>query len=464
MWLRSKVKVRRASFRLAILLLWAAATGLASAHAAVLSLAGGYNGTGRATGMAMILEQDEERIYGRIVDGLSNIYQISGRVNGNTVQGTVYNQASAANFQLELGPSGLKLVLVPLVDGRPDLAAMKQVSFERGRITHPALADYRVPPPRPGDVLDVLAFLESYRSWTKEEVAIGFAGLADKDRAAIRKFDHLQADIMNRLCRTKTAPGDLAAISIGQALDCAELTAVFDGAEQAGVLRRFTDMAEFQRGALYAKIACDRNLTAASRCTGNAPAGQDARDWRDAGRIIADLSTARGQPGPVGAAPSFAPPRLAAPALPQPPGSGASVRALPRPKAPPSKAAEPVKTAGAEQPADKSGFVAFFQSKTPTVTEPEPAPVAQTRPESLFADLDMSLRPSTALAAAKSVQPPDAEADFMTRVERKMRERPVPSKVSIAPPAGSDAKLNHDGASGTVVKVPNPRPRPRRGG
>jgi hypothetical protein len=461
MWLPWKVNVRWAGFWLASLLLTLAPALLSRAEGAVLSLAGGYNGTGRGAGMAMILEQDEDRIYGRIVDGRSNVYQISGRVNGNAVQGTVYNQASSANFQLELAPSGLKLVIVPLVDGRPDLAAMKQISFERGRITHPALADYRVPPPRPGDLLDVLAFLENYRSWTKEEVAIGFSGLADKDRAAIRTFDHLQADIMNRLCRTKTSPGDLAAISKGQPLDCARLEAVFDSAEEAGVMRGFYDMAEFQRGALYAKIACDRNLTAASRCTGNAPAAQGAGNWRDAGRIIADLSARREQPGPVGATPIFAPPRLAAPVASQ---AAPSLKLPPAIAAPPTKPAEPVKAVTAGQPAGKSGFVAFFQSKTAKVSEPELTPAGPAQAGDRFADLDMTLIPSTAGGAAKSAQPPSAAPDFMTRVQRKMRERPVPPKVSARPPAGPDANPGKAGASSSPAKVPKPRPRPERDG
>jgi len=455
MWLRANMKVRSPGFALATILLTLALS-LSRAHAAVISLAGGYIGTGKASAMAMILDQDEDRIYGRIVDGKNNVFQVSGRVNGRAVQGTLYNQAISANFQIELKPSGLKFVIIPLVDGRPNLGAMKQISFERGRVTHPSLADYRAPAPRQGEMIDLLAFLENYRSWDKAALVAGFEGLPEKDRAELRKFDHVQADLMNRLCRGGAAAEEIASISKGEGADCARFVALFDGADEAGILRAFYDKAEAQRAALYTRIACERNVYAASRCAEAQLA--PPKSWLTAARILGDLKEARSRAPSIGPTPTFTAPRLTLPLL--EPASARPARTLPMP--PPQVPLQPkgvktsakmINTPALPPPPLKSsgsGFVAFFQSKPadPVAADPNAAD------DDLFAALDLRLKPSTAREQAKLLTPKPSRAEgFLARVREKMRARPEGAK-------GAGAQTKGVGVSGAVGKVPMPRPRP----
>ncbi|MFO1186401.1 MAG: hypothetical protein U1E87_02455 [Alphaproteobacteria bacterium] len=455
MRLRAYLKVRRAGFVLAAMLL--ALGALTAAQAAVVSLAGGYNGTGKAAAMAMILDQDEDRIYGRIVDGRNNVFQIGGRVNGRTVQGTLYNAAISANFQIELKPSGLKFVIIPLVDGKPNLGAMKQISFERGRVTHPALADYRAPAPRQGEMIGLLAFLDNYPSWDKAQVVVAFKGLPEKDRALLRTYDHLQADLMNRLCRGGADTGDILSISKGGSLDCVRLVALVDRADEAGALRAFYDRAELQRAALYTRIACERSVYAASRCAQEAVGAPPP--WRDAAHIFGDLKDARAQASKVGPVPSLLAPRLAMPKLQPVSASPSPPRTLPMPapqgaadqSAPLGRAGAPAALAPSAQPR-RSGFVAFFQSKPAGAGQSAGAAPSET--DDLLASLDLKLKPSTAKEQAKLMMPKvSAEEGFLARVRAKMRARPLPAK-------STDAKAEGEGITGSVVKVPTPRPRP----
>lgn len=441
MWLPARLRVRRAGLAMAaaLMALAFAAPGLA----AVVNLAGGYVGTGKAAAMAMILDQDEDRIYGRIVDGRNNVFQVSGRVNGRAVQGTLYNSSISANFQIELKPSGLKFVIIPLVDGKPDLGAMKQIAFERGRVAHPALADYRAPAPRQGEMVGLLAFLDSYPGWDRAQVVVAFKGLPEKDRALIRKYDHLQADLMNRLCRGGAEAGEIASISKGESVDCARLVALVDSADEAGALKAFHDRSEIQRVALYTKIACERNVYPAARCTGEiAPP-----PWSDAARILGDLMDARAQAPRIGPIPASVP-RLAMPKL--QPLSDRPARTLPMP--PPQQPAKtlPAETAGGPPPTRKSGsgFVAFFQPKPS-----EQSSAAEPDAEDLLSSLNLKLKPSTAKEQARLLAPKPTPDDFLERVRAKMRARPAPAK-------GAEAKPGGDGVSGAAVKTPVPRPRP----
>lgn len=459
MWLRANLKVRPAGFALAAIFL-ALALSLSRAHAAVVSLAGGYNGTGKASAMAMILDQDEDRIYGRIVDGKNNVFQVSGRVNGRAVQGTLYNQAISANFQIELKPSGLKFVIIPLVDGKPNLGAMKQISFERGRVSHPSLADYRAPAPRQGEMIDLLAFLENYRSWDKAAVVAGFKGLPEKDRAEVRKYDHVQADLMNRLCRGGADAGEIASISKGQGADCVRFIAFFDSADEAGVLRTFYDKVEIQRAALYTKIACERNVYAGSRCAEAQLAPPKA--WLTAARILGDLTEARSRAPSIGPTPTFTAPRLTLPRLEPTSASGPPARTLPMPppQVPLQQKETKTSTAAINTPAlpsrplkaSGSGFVAFFQSKPADAAAP--AAGSNSGTDDLFAALDFTLKPSTAHEQAKLLTPKPSRAEgFLNRVREKMRARPERAK-------GVGAQTKGVGVSGAVGKVPMPRPRP----
>lgn len=368
------------------------------AKSANAAFAGGYNGTSRAAGMAMILEQDEDRIYGRIVDGQSNVFQISGQVNGNAVQGTLYNQVSSANFQLELKPTGLKFVIIPIVGGQPDLAAMKQLSFERGRITNPALADYRIPGPRSGDVVDILPFLESLRVWSKEEVATAYAGVADRYRQLIGQFDHLQADLMNRLCRARVSGADLAAISKGESLDCTRLTALFNRAEDAGTLQRFNEQAEEQRAQLYARVACERGLYAPSRCV-NLASSPSA--WQDASRIVPGFTSDRAQARFSQPAPKLMPPGPTNPETPLAPT--------------------------AAHPRERPGLVAPDPSKRAMVSESELSRANQKTAPAVLPELDLTLRPSSGDADRDASDTPDPDEALLARVRGKMRVRPSPS-------------------------------------
>jgi hypothetical protein len=435
------------------------------AWAAVSSFAGSYNGTGRAAGMALVIEQEDDRVYGRVVDGQSNVFQLTGTVNGNAIQGTLYNPSSAANFQLELRPSGLQFVIIPLVDGRPELSAMKRLVFERGRVTHPALADYRVPAPRAGALVDVMTFLGNYRSWTKDEVAIGYGGVPARDRATINGYDHLQTDIMVRLCRANAAPAEISVISQRQALGCPQLIALFDRADDAGVLDRFRDMAEFQRGALYTKLACERNLYPASRCIGSAQFSNAAAPaWQSAEKIFADLQAAKGRLS-LSAPASVAPPQLPYSSLGANNSRAALIAAAPAPQpkpAPPPQGgpAKPVLAVPQRDEPVKAMPAARQMPRERDLTAARREAIA-----SAVSGLDMTLRPSVGRRGDAEPDRFDPQGPLLQRVRAKMRERPVPPRAALAPDeARGPPNAPAANLPGVTRKIPNPRPRPRLSG
>ena len=262
------------------------------AWASAAFYAGGYNGSGPASGMAMILEQNDNKIFGRLVDGQNNVFQLNGEVSGRTASGTLQNEKANASFELEMRPSGVKFVFIPFTaDGRPNHSGRKHYTFARGRVAHPSLADYRVPAPKSGDSVDVILFLENYRGWSDEEVAIAYDGVPEADRSLIRLFDHLQADMMLRLCRAEAEQKYLDEVFDGQPIDCAGLVALADLAESKGVIREFYDATEFQRGALYTTFACNRDIYPPNRCmTVDKMASRAAMTWKNAKVIFTSLN------------------------------------------------------------------------------------------------------------------------------------------------------------------------------
>jgi hypothetical protein len=282
------VRVLRFAAGLTLSLLFVPYANASSKH----SFAGGYNGTGKAAGMSMVLSDNGEEVYGRLVDGENNAYQLTGHAGGSMAEGHLVSPLTTAIFQIEMQPAGVQFMLIPTTrDGKPNLEAARQYSFALGAVKNPALADFHIAPPRSGETVDITRFLENYRSWAPKEVAYGYAGLSDHDRAIINEFDYLQADLMNRLCRGDAPTASLMTVADREDVDCEELTALVDKAKAADLDKGFNEGAEAQRSELYAVFACNRGLYAAGRCDGvNAVPKRAARDWTPARTIFASVS------------------------------------------------------------------------------------------------------------------------------------------------------------------------------
>ena len=259
--------------------------------AALASLTGSYSGTGPATGMAMVLNESNGQVYGRMVDGQGNIYRLSGEIDGGIVDGRLYSQEAAAAFELLPQSSGLEFTLIPTTsDGRANRAAAKAYAFARSKAVIKALASFRVTPPKRGESVDTLAFLENYRGWKDKDVANAYRSISDRDRALINRFDHLQADLMARLCRGGAPTASIMAVSDKEHLDCAETTALVDQNQQIGSMQGFDATVDSQRNALYGVLACSRGSYPAGRCTDiNAIVKHAAESWQDVSQIFADL-------------------------------------------------------------------------------------------------------------------------------------------------------------------------------
>jgi hypothetical protein len=114
----------------------------------VSSYSGGYNGVGKAAGMAMVLTEDGDEVDGRLVDGARNIYRIAGRIGSRTARGQLSNASTRAVFELDPNPSGMAFVLVPLTGGGElNQASAKRYEFVRGPVKNPALQEARIMAP-----------------------------------------------------------------------------------------------------------------------------------------------------------------------------------------------------------------------------------------------------------------------------------------------------------------------------
>lgn len=425
-----------------------------SSHASATSFTGRYDGTGSAAGLAMVLSQDGAELHGRIAAAGKDVYLMSGRIAGDAAAGEMTNPGARADFKLEWKPGEIVFTLTPLLaDGAENPTAAKQYAFLRGKAASPALANYRVEPPARGESVEVTRFLESYRGWSPKEVAAGYAGLSDLDRSLINDFDHLQADIMYRLCQGGAPRASLMSVSAHQDVDCDTLTSLVDKAQASHQIAAFNLAADDQRGALYSVVACMHDLYSADKCEGvREEPKHAAQDWQSAGRIFADISTygaksgalvdevletdladaqrsAARVPVPNGAAPSSAPVSQAAPA--------------PVPEQRPEL-----------WPARKEAIAAKppIPHRRPSTLSPTHDIEAQKVDESLLAGVDQS--------AVFKPHPPDPsiKTGFGFDLRPSLTDADQSAPALFAGPGAAPAETAEPGSNA----VPLPRPKPHR--
>ena len=263
------------------------------------NFSGRYDGMGGAAGLAMVLSQDEAEMHGRIAAGGKDVYLMSGQVAGKAVSGHLTGPRAHADFKLEWQPGEIIFTLTPLLsDGSENHAASKLYAFRRGKAAMSALADYHPEPPNRGESVEITRFLENYRSWSPREVAIGYAGLSDWDRSLIDDYDHLQADIMNRLCQGAAPRASLMSATTHEDVDCDALTSLIDKAKATHRIAGFDAEADNQRSALYSVVACMHNLYAGDKCAGLSTAPERAGEtWQSAGNIFSGMSGYGAQSG-----------------------------------------------------------------------------------------------------------------------------------------------------------------------
>ncbi|MFZ1989846.1 MAG: hypothetical protein WAW96_08750 [Alphaproteobacteria bacterium] len=440
---------------------------LLSNPALAVSFTGRYDGTRTAAGLAMVLSEDGGELHGRIAAAGKDIYLLNGQVDRNAAKGHLTSPGALADFELEWQPSEVIFTLTPLLaDGTPNPGAQKQYAFVRGKANNPALANYHAEPPRRGDSVGITQFLENYRGWSPKEVAIGYSGLSDLDRALINDYDHLQADLMNRLCRGDAPRASLMTVTDHQDVDCDALTSLIDKARATHQIANFNTAADDQRSALYSVVACMHNLYSADQCANiGAEPKRAAENWQSAGRIFADISTYGARSGALvdevlDKDPDHAP-RDAAPKL-QPHAvlpSGASALPSAAPVAPPAAGTAPLTVEKPPAPAPKVALAARLRAPVP---HRRPSDLAgghaiesQRVDENMLASVDQS----------SEILPHARDEGFKTGFGFDLRPSlgdTDEAPITVAGPGATAPRPAGVSATSSPEAAPVPRPRPRR--
>ena len=432
------------------------------------SFTGRYDGTGTAAGLAMVLSEDGGELHGRVAAAGQDIYLLSGHVDRAVARGHLTSPGALADFKLQWQPSEMIFTLMPLLaDGTPNPGAQKQYAFVRGKAASPALASYHAEPPRNGESIGITRFLENYRGWSPNEVAAGYAGLSDMDRALINDYDHLQADLMNRLCRGNAPRASLMTVTDHQDVDCDALTGLIDKAQFTHQIAGFNSAADDQRSALYSVVACMHDQYSAQQCADiGAEPKRAAQNWQSAGRIFADISTYGARSGALVDEVLDTEPAHAAREAPKPVEAPALSASAPTPSAPPTLGAGPL--AVPTPPAKEEQTV-----PTPKIASAEKqlrTPAPRRRPAGLadghaLEDQKVDENMLASIDQSAEIAPRQPDEGFKTGFGFDLR--PSLGDADLAPGmvAGPGAPPpRQGGTSASVAPVPRPKPRPPTSG
>lgn len=273
---------------------------------------GSYDGIGEAAGIALTLTEAERRVVGRLTLPSGTSYALNGeraKPGEGDAQGAlrVAGGEDGAFFHMEERPLGLQFLFIPARgDGTPDLAAGREYSFlKRGvRPTVPQEMErkYKTSPEEP---VDLVAFIDGFRSWSPQDIARHYAGLSGKERGLLLLYDHATAELMWRLCEAGPMEGTIEAPRLAEMQDrqqigCAAYLPMVEAAQRGGLFAEFLRRSLFQLELARATTLCDRGETPAARCADvSALASPLVLRWRRADAIMIDLARAGGAEVPV---------------------------------------------------------------------------------------------------------------------------------------------------------------------
>lgn len=239
---------------------FAAVTALLASFAAA-ELKGAYIGVDEAQGMKLEFSGGG-KISGTLTDASGA--RIPFKADTLTTGGeTIVKQGGRDVYMLFIDePLGISVVTIPLTAKRELITKETAgLAFVREGVTPPPKPARYVPPPSgPGGTIDPRAFVDSYAFWPPANVANGYEMVRGRYRTLIRLHPLVQADILWRMCRSRTSPAVLAEALRGQGAGCDDVLAAFtrmlSGGAAVETFNRFQRDVVAQREALMEAIRC----------------------------------------------------------------------------------------------------------------------------------------------------------------------------------------------------------------
>lgn len=264
------------------------------------SLDGRYQGIADGTGMSLSLEELDGRVVGKLVMVEGEALALNGERSAKGAQGSLRIKGAVSDsafFLLEERPRGVQILIMPARDdGTPDAAAGRQYSLLREGIgVNVPLPDNTKAMPAPDKPVDVIAYIDGYRSWSPRDGARLYAVLDDQSRGVMLLFDFASADILWRLCEAHST-GEVPANVLHEALerqqtDCVQFLPVAQAAQKSSLYPEFLRRARFQMELVRATVLCHRGQSPADKCNDAAALTTPLiLRWRKAMAIMQEIS------------------------------------------------------------------------------------------------------------------------------------------------------------------------------
>ena len=300
---RVATQTQQAARMIFALLLLAAASVINVTPLYAAEFSGSYDGIGDAAGMSLVLSEVERRVVGKLTLASGSVYALNGEraaAGEGDAQGALRPADGGgrdAYFHVEERPLGVQFLFIPSrADGTPDLALAREYSFLTKGAKLPAAAQQEPYRPAPAKPVDIVVFLDAFRSWAPEAISQHYAALPDKARGLILLYDHATAELMWRLCEAAPQPGTESAVRLAeiqerQQTDCATYLPLVKAAQAGGLFPEFLRRSLFQLELIRATVLCDRGETSSARCAdASALAAPLVLRWRRADAILTDLA------------------------------------------------------------------------------------------------------------------------------------------------------------------------------
>lgn len=282
------------------------------------TLSGRYVGFGGSAGAVLTLAQQGARVLGQFTDSAGHVYRLDGQAVGARAQGALARAGARSFFLLETRPLGVQFMVIPAApDGSPDMDSAVQMALARDDADVRGLIDPDADDnaeARAGSGAAGVPALEAVLgegALSGRALADAYAALPARLRELVRLFDHVQADVVGRLCAGVAAglvPAGHRGVALaleGQAGDCATIHRLRAQALRGRGRDVFAARLGVQRDLLAATLACNddggagvgggRGDAAAAVCqTAGAMNAAMFEQWRPAAAIFAALAEEAG--------------------------------------------------------------------------------------------------------------------------------------------------------------------------
>lgn len=266
---------------------------------------GNFNGIATATGMSLNLQEVAGRVVGRLGVPGGRSYAINGERTAKGAQGTLRLGGAAqgvAYFRMEERPLGVQFLFIPAqADGKANLGEAREYSFVVEGVALPAKSKF-LAAPGAGEKVDILRFIDEYRSWDPRDVARIYASLDERSQGLIQLYDHASADVLWRICAASAAGAEIPEKVMNDVLDrqqtsCADFLPLAEAAQKGGLFPEFQRRASFQFEIIRETVLCNRGENAPTKCADVSALGAPLIvHWRDASSIMRELA---GLPAPA---------------------------------------------------------------------------------------------------------------------------------------------------------------------